>query len=371
VRLAILLLIAASATFAAQPGELLAFASGYGKAIYALRFQPATGRLVRVGVAGETPSPSFLVVSQDGRFLYAANEVGAADDTVSAFAIDAKTAKLTPLNQVSAHGSSPCHLSLDKTGKWLAVANYANGSIAILRVMSDGRLGEMAGFDQRHGSSINEARQKGPHAHSVVFSPDNRFLLSADLGLDKIFVYRFDAATGAIAPAEPPFVSVAPGSGPRHLVFHPSGLAVYVVNELSDNVSAFRYDPASGTLNDSQTLEVLPRAQAVKSTGAEIAVNANGSVLYVSNRGADSISLASIDPERYLLTALDATPMLGKTPRFFTQDPAGAFLLVANQNSDNIAVFRANPHTGELQPAGPLVTGITQVSCLVFLPSVK
>jgi 6-phosphogluconolactonase len=200
----------------------------------------------------------------------------------------------------------------------------------------------------------------------VVFSPDNRFLLSADLGLDKVFVYHFDAATGTIAPADRPFATVAPGSGPRHLVFHPSGRAVYVVNELSDDVSVFRYDQTTGILDDAQTVAALPRAEARKSTGAEIAVNAAGSVLYVSSRGVDTIARAAIDPDRYLLTALDAAPMLGKTPRFFTLDPTGAYVLVANQNSDNISVFRAHPRTGELQPVGPLVAGITQVSCLVF-----
>src|SRR5580698_4826276 len=187
----------ASACFAQS--DYLAFAGGYGPGIYGLRFHAASGRLTRIGLAIETASPSFLIVHPNGRFLYAVNEAGRNDDSVSAFAIDRKTGKLTALNRVSAHGSSPCDLALDKTGRFLAVANYASGSIAVFPVLPDGRLGEAAASDQHHGQSVNPARQKGPHAHSVLFSPDNRYLLSADLGLDKIFVYRFDAATGAIS----------------------------------------------------------------------------------------------------------------------------------------------------------------------------
>jgi 6-phosphogluconolactonase len=309
-------------------------------------------------------------MSADGRFLYAANETGAADGTVSAFAIERKAAKaatLMPLNQVSSQGSAPCHLAIDKTGKWLAVANYASGSVAILKILPDGRLGEASAVDQHRGSSVNATRQKGPHAHSVVFSPDNRFLLSADLGLDKIFVYRFDPGAGSLAPADPPFATVAPGSGPRHLVFHPSGLAVYVVNELTDNVSVFRYDPANGSLDDAQTVPSLPPSRSAGGTAAEIAVNPSGEVLYVSSRGRDTVTRFAIDADRYLLTPLEATPMLGKTPRFFTFDRTGAFLVVANQDSDSLAVFRVHARTGELQPAGPLLTGIKQPSCLVFV----
>lgn len=362
VRIALVVLAAAAAAQAANPAEYTAFAGGYGNTIYALRFHSTTGRLVRTAAAAETRNPSFLVVSPNGRYLYAANEVGAADDTVSAFAIDAKSGKLAPLNHASSRGSAPCHLALDKTGKWLAVANYASGSVAILPVLPDGKLGEAVAVDQHHGTPSNGAGQS-PHAHAVVFSPDNRYLLSADLGLDKIFVYHFDAASGALNAADPPFASLARGSGPRHLVFHPSGLAVYVVNEIADNVSVFRYDPASGSLNDAQTLP----AQDGRSTGAEIGVALSGMQLYVSNRGRDTISRLAVDPDRYLLTPLESTPTLGKTPRSFTLDPTGTFLIVANQDSDNLAVFSVHPHTGELQPAGPLVTNIKQPSCVVFV----
>ncbi len=219
VRVLVTVMVLASSGFAQS--DYLAFAGGYGPGIYGLRFHAATGRLTRIGLAVETESPSFLIVHPNGRFLYAVNEAGHNDDTVSAFAIDLKSGKLTALNRVSAHGSSPCELALDKNGHFLAVANYASGSIAVFPVLPDGGLGEAVAIDRHHGSSVNPERQKEPHPHSVLFSPDNRYLLSTDLGLDKIFVYRFDAATGSISSngAEP--VSVAAGSGPRHMVFHP------------------------------------------------------------------------------------------------------------------------------------------------------
>src|SRR5580692_5767491 len=251
VRYLFTVMLLAGACFAQS--DYLAFAGGYGPGIYGLRFHAATGRLTRIGLAIQTASPSFLIVHPNGRFLYAVNEAGRNDDSVSSFTIDLKGGKLTALNQVSARGSSPCDLALDKTGRFLAVANYANGSIAVLPVLPDGRLGEAAGFDQHHGASVDPVRQTGPHAYSVLFSPDNRYLLSADLGLDKVFVYRFDASSGAISPGPEP-ASVAPGSGPRHLVFHPNGHMLYVINEMASTVAVFYYDAASGALDPSQVV---------------------------------------------------------------------------------------------------------------------
>jgi 6-phosphogluconolactonase len=347
--------------------DYLVFAGGYGPGIYGLRFHGATGRLTRIGLAVESASPSFLIVHPNGRFLYAVNEAGQNDDSVSSFAIDLKSGKLTPLNRVSAHGSSPCDLALDKTGRFLAVANYANGSVAVLPVLPDGRLGDAAAFDQHHGSSVNPVRQKGPHAHSVLFSPDNRYLLSTDLGLDRIFVYRFDASTGSISlnGAEP--AAVIAGSGPRHLVFHPNGQTLYVINEMASTVALFHYDAASGALDASQTVSTLPEGFTAPNVAAEIAVNAAGSVLYASNRGHDSLALFTIDPQRFLLEPMERVSALGKTPRNFTFDPTGQYLIVANQDSNNLVVFRVHPRTGELRPAGPIVTGVPKPSCVVFV----
>jgi len=346
--------------------DYLAFAGGYGPGIYGLRFHAATGRLTRIGLAAKTASPSFLAMHPNGRFLYAANEAGNNDDSLSSFAVDRKSGKLTALNHVSARGSSPCDLAFDKTGRFLAVANYASGSVAVFPVQPDGRLGEAVGFDQHHGHSVNPDRQKGPYAHSVLFSPDNRYLLSTDLGLDKIFVYRFDASTGAISQGPEP-VSVPAGSGPRHMAFHPNGQMLYVINEMASTVAAFHYNPVSGQLDPSQIVSTLPEDYAEPNIAAEIAVNAAGSVLYASNRGLDSIALFSIDPQRLLIAPMERVSSLGKTPRYFTFDPTGEYLIVTNQDSDNIVVFRIHPHTGELRPAGPIVKDIPKPSCIVFV----
>jgi 6-phosphogluconolactonase len=348
--------------------DYLAYVGGYGPGINAFRFHSANGRMTRIGLAVETPAPSFLLVHPNGHYLYAVNETGKDQDSVSAFAIDAKGGKVTLLNTVSSRGSSPCHLALDKTGRYLAVANYSSGSIAVLQVMPDGRLGEVAGFDQQHGSSVNPARQKGPHAHSVVFSPDNRFLLSADLGTDKVMIFRFDAANGKITANDPAAFSVAPGSGPRHLEFHPNGHDLYLVNEMASTVELLHYDAARGAIDSGQTVSMLPEKFAAANIAAEIAVNAAGSVLYASNRGHNSIALFRIDGERGgMLGFMEHASSLGKTPRFFTFDPTGQYLLVANQDSDDLVVFHVHPQTGELRPEGPIVKDLPKPACIVFV----
>ena len=360
------LLLAASAT---QGAELLAFsgskAGGGSKGIYAFRFNTVTGELKPAGLAAETPIPSFLTVDAAGKVLYAVNEV--AQGAVSAFSIDRAAARLTLINQVSSKGGGTAHLALDATGRWLAVANYGTGSTAILPVGEGGRLGEAVSFQQHHGSGVNHERQTGPHAHEVVFSPDNRFLLVPDLGLDQILVYRFDAAKGAIAPNDPPFGVVAPGSGPRHLVFHPNGKIVYVLNEMTSTVTAFRYDAAKGALQDFQTLSALPAHFTQPTNAAEIVINAAGTALYTSNRGHDSIAMFAIEPERFRLVEPELTPTLGKTPRHIALDPDGRFLLVSNQDSDNIAVFRVHSRSAELTPTRYLPVEQPRPVCLVFV----
>jgi 6-phosphogluconolactonase len=347
------------APLAASAADYLVYAGTYtrgaSKGIYAYRFESATGKLRPLGVAVEISSPSFLALHPNRRFLYA---VGEESNTADAFAIDPKTGKLTFLNEVSSQGQGPCHLALDATGRWLAVANYGSGSMAILPVQASGRLGE-AKVVERHGAS---------HAHDVLFSPDNRFLLLADLGLDRIFVYRFDAATGSLAPNDPPYASVAPGAGVRHLAFHPNGRILYAISETASTVTAFRYDPAKGTLESLQTVSTLPPTYKGASTTAEIAVNQAGTALYGSNRGHDSLALFSIDPERFALTPMEYAPTLGKTPRHFALDPTGGYLLVADQDSNEIVVFRVHPKTGQLMPVGRPATDAPLPVCLLFVP---
>lgn len=363
----VLTLLAAS--LGARAADYLMYAGTYSRGdsrgIYAFHFNTATGKLSGPTLAAETLNPSFLAEHPNHRFLYAVNEGGQGGNKVSAFSIDAKTGKLTPLNAVSSEGDGPCHLAVDHTGKWLMVANYNNGTMAMIPIHTDGTLGEAAHVEKHTGSSANPQRQRGPHAHCVLFSPDNRYLLLADLGLDKIFVYRFDAAKGTLAPNDPPSASVAPGAGVRHLAFHPNGRVLYAINEMGKSVTAFHYDPAKGTLTSFQSLATLPEGTQ-NGSGAEIAVNRAGTRVYASNRGNDSISLFAVDPQRETLTLLDHTSTLGKTPRHFTLDPTGGYLLAANQDSGDIMVFKVHPESGQLTPVGRPVKGADFPVCLLF-----
>ena len=328
------------------------------KGIYAYRFQGATGALTPAGTAGlvaETENPSFLAVHPNQRFLYAVNEVsrygGGAAGSVSAFSIDRATGTLTLLNRVSSRGADPCHLSIDRSGKWLFVANYSGGSVAAFPVRDDGTVGEASAFFQHAGASVNKARQEGPHAHDVVVSPDNRFMLAADLGLDRVVRYRLDPTAGGLAPAEPGPGTVTPGSGPRHLAFRPDGKFVYVLNEMVPGVAVFRYDASGGTLAELQTLSTLPEGvSGDEHSGAEIVVHPNSKFLYASNRGHDSIAIFRIDAVRGTLTPVDRVSTQGKTPRSFAIDPSGQFLIAANQNSSTVVVFRIDQQTGRLTP---------------------
>lgn len=325
------------------------YTSADSKGIYSFRFDDSSGKLTPIGLAAETSNPSFLAVSPDRRFLYAANENSTG--TISAFSIDSSHGELKLLNVVSSRGSGPCHIAIDKTGKWLFVANYNSGRVAALPVHADGSLGEATAEFQHSGSSVNPQRQIGPHAHSVNVAPDNRFVLVADLGLDQIVTYRIEAAKG-LAPAGPPFVKIAAGSGPRHLVFSPKGHFAYAVNEMLGTVTAFQYASANGILKEIQTISTLPAGFSGANSSAEIAVDPSGKFLYASNRGPDSIAIFLIDPATGLLTSAGFTPTGGKTPRNFAINPTGKFLVAANQDSGNIVVFRIDPKTGGLTPIG-------------------
>lgn len=332
------------------------------KGIYAWRFDAANGSLREMGLVAETSNPSFLALAPNGKFLYAANENSTG--MVSAFAIGAATGKLTPLNQVSSKGSGPCHVSLDPAGKFVFVANYNSGSIASYKVQPDGSLSEAVSTVQHSGSSVNRQRQSGPHAHSVVVSPDGHFLLSADLGLDEVLVYHI-GADGSLTPNDPPFGKVAPGSGPRHIAFSRNGRFVYVVSEMIPGVTVFRYDRARGGLESIQTISSLPEGPVGTSSGAEIAVSPNGKFVYSSNRGANSIAAFAVDPSKGTLTEAGRFPSGGKTPRNFAIDPTGRWLFAAHQDSDSIVKFRINPQSGALEPAGETLEAGAPV-CVVF-----
>jgi 6-phosphogluconolactonase len=326
------------------------------KGIYACRFRPGTGKLTPVELAGETTSPSFLTVDPALHYLFAANEIGdyngAKTGSVSSFAIDRRSGKLTALNTVASRGADPCYVTVDKGGKNVLVANYTGGSVAVLPVKADGKLGEASDFVQHLGSSVDRKRQGEPHAHSVVLSPDNRFAVVNDLGLDKLMVYRFDPQKGTLKPNDPPYASVKPGSGPRHFAFHPNGRFAYVINEMGNTVTAFDWNGELGTFHELQTVTTLPQGFTGENTTAEIAVHPSGRFLYGSNRGHDSIVVFAIDPAKGTLTFVEDDSTLGKEPRNFALDPTGGYLFAANQNSNTVVVFRVNPKNGHLTPTG-------------------
>jgi 6-phosphogluconolactonase len=368
VRYLSIILTLISAGSAARAAAYLVYAGTYtrnnSKGIYAFRFSSSSGKLKSLGVAAEIANPSFLAFHPNRRFLYAVNEGN--PNGVSAFALDPKTGKLTFLNQVSSQGSGPCHLAVDGTGRWLVVANYNNGTMAVIPVHPDGSLGEATQVERHQAAAGRPQRQGSPHAHCVVFSADNRFLLLADLGLDRIFVYQFDAGSGKLTPNEPAFAAMKQGSGVRHLAFHPNGRVLYAVDEIGLSVAAFHFDPAKGTLENFQYISTVP--EGTKGDCAEVAVNRAGTRLYASTRGADLISLFAIEPNRQTLTAMDRTPVLGKTPRHFTLDPSGKFLLAANQDSNDITIFRIHPRTGQLTPVGMPIKDAPAPVCVLFLP---
>ena len=368
VLLAVPLLIAS--TVSAQLMYVGTYTEGDTKGIYAYRFDSRTGKLAPLGLMAETPNPTFLALHPSGKYLYAVNEIndfgGKSAGGISAYSIDRSSGKLTELNQVSTGGPGPCAVTVDKTGKVVFVANYAGGSFASYPIGSDGKVGAMASFIQDKGSSINKSRQEGPHAHSVVVSPDNKFLLGADLGLDRVLVFRIDTSTGKISPNDPPFATVKAGSGPRHLVFAPDGKHVYVVSEMGEIVTAFAWDAGPGALTAIDEVSALPADFHGRSTAAEIQIDAHGRHVYSSNRGHDSISVFDVDPKTAKLTLVQTESTQGRTPRFFCLDPSGRYLLAGNQDTNTIVTFHVDPRSGKLTPTGQKYE-LGKPVCFVFL----
>jgi 6-phosphogluconolactonase len=372
-------LVTVAAANDSPKGRYLLFVGTYtekeSKGIYAYRFDPASAELTPLGLAAETTNPSFLAIDPSHHFLYAVNEVpkykDASSGVVSAFAIDSQkgdrqTGELQLLNAVASRGADPCYITFDKTGKYALVANYTGGSVAVFPVQADGHVGEASAFVQHAGSSVNRERQEGPHAHWIETTPDNRFAIAVDLGLDELLVYRFDARNGSLTPNNPPYAKLDPGAGPRHLAFHPNGKFAYVVNELQSSITVFAYDASHGELNKLKTVSTLPKNFSGSNDTAEIQVHRSGKFLFASNRGHDTIALFSIDSKTGALTLVDHFPTQGKTPRNFEIDPTGKFLFVANQETNNIAVFQIDPNNGRLTATKQTVDVPSPV-CLKFM----
>jgi 6-phosphogluconolactonase len=366
----------ASAAPPARSGKYLVYVGTYtgddtkSKGIYAFRYDAATAQVTPLGLAAESTNPSFVAVHPNGKFLYAVNELGnykgPNSGGVSAFAIDRTTGKLTFLNELPSRGADPCYITVDKTGKFVLVANYTGGSVIVYPILEDGRLGEASAFVQHTGHGPNAERQEGPHAHSIDLSPDNRFAFVDDLGLDELLVYKFDAAKGSLAPNDPPFAKVDAGAGPRHFTLRPDGKFAYVITEMGRSVTVFSNDAASGRLERLQTLTTLPKDFTGRNDDAEIEVSPSGKFLYASNRGHESIAVFAIDSAKGTLTTVEIASTRGKEPRSFEIDPTGKLLFAANQKSDNIVIFKIDAKTGKLTPTGQVLDVASPV-CVKFV----
>jgi 6-phosphogluconolactonase len=350
------------------------------KGIYLYRLQAQNADvsqnilLVPMGLAAETPNPSFLALDEKRRLVFAANELdtfqGKPTGAVSAFTTDPKTGRLTLINQQPSMGGGPCHVVLDHTGKYLFVANYTDGSVAVLPVAADGRLGAATASVQHHGKGVHPTRQTGPHAHCVTLDPTNRIAFVCDLGLDKVVAYRFDAEHGTLTADDAATITTKPGAGPRHLVFRPDGKFAYVINELNSTVTAYAYNADTGKLTELQTESTLPAYFDGKNTAAEIAVHSSGKWLYVSNRGGESVVLFDVDDASGKLTYTEEQNTGGKTPRHFSLQPNAKHLAIANQESNNLLVCRVDDTNGRLKPSG-VFSEATSPTCVVFLPPAR
>jgi 6-phosphogluconolactonase len=354
----------------------------HSKGIYVSRFHAATGKLDQPALAAEIVNPSFLTISPDHRFLYAVSEdplsVGPPLDHssyVSAFAIDSATGKLRLLNSVPTGGTSTCFISMDNTGKFVLMANFGSGSVSVVRTKDDGSLGELVSFIQNVGHSVEHAIQNEPHPHSIVVSPDNRYAIVSDLGMDKVQIFRFDAATGMLSPPNPPSVSVYPGGGPRHFAFDPAGKFGYQLNEMSGVIEVMSWESSTGTFTTLQRAQTMPHDFFGSNHSAEIEIHPNGKFLYESNRrtlseterAPDTIGVFSIDAAKGTLSPVEQSLTGGVMPRSFALDPTGNFLLAGNQISNNVVVFAIDHSTGKLSKTGNEVMVDTPV-CLKFIP---
>jgi 6-phosphogluconolactonase len=324
-----------------------------------------TGKLTTPVFLQEAVAPAYFIISPDGKHLYTCNSDPGS--SLSAYAIDPARAKLTFLNQKPSDGGDPSYISLDATGRYVMVANFEGGSIVVYALLPDGSIGERTAFVQNTGTSVNPVRQSHAHSHSIRVDPSNRFVLAADLGLDKLFVYRFDQKTGALQPNDPPFATVAPGSGPRHIAFHPNGRIAYVINEMGSSIIRFGWDSNHGILTRYETVSTLPKDFTGMSTCAEILVHPSGKFVYATNRGHNSVAMFSVEAETGRLTLIQNIPTQGRTPRNCEFDPTGRWLLVSNQDSSNAVVFRIDPDTGRLTQVGEPVK-VPAPFCERFLP---
>jgi 6-phosphogluconolactonase len=341
--------------------------------IYVYKFNAESGKLSKLHTVKNVVQPSYLAVNTSRTHLYAVNELveyeGKKSGSVSAFAIDQKTGNLTLINRQPSLGDAPCHISVTKNGKFALVANYLGGNVSVYPIETDGRLGVSVDLAQHTGSGPNKDRQESAHAHSINLDNKDRFAIAADLGVDKVMIYRFDDKTGKLTTnSAQPFFQTKAGAGPRHFAFHQNGKFAFVINELTSSITAFSFDENMGTLNELQTISTLPESYSGPNTCADIRISPNGKFLYGTNRGHDSLAVYKIDEQSGKLNFIEHAPTGGKTPRNFTIAPNGKFLLAANQNSDSIIVFKIDAKTGKLKQTENRAN-VSMPVCLKLIPS--
>jgi 6-phosphogluconolactonase len=361
-----------SAAPALAAGNYIGYVGTYtdsaAKGVYALKWDAPAKKFVSLGLQAEIASPSFVAVSPSHKFLYAITERAARRDgtgSVSSYAIDPASGALKLINRVPAHGNTSAHLVVDASAKWLLVANYGSGSVASFALNADGSVGEMADFKQHSGSSVNPHRQTGPHPHEAVMSPDNRFLLVPDLGLDKVFVYALDGATGKLTLAST--TDTRPGFGPRHMLFGKGGRFAYVLGEMASAVAVMSYDAKNGKLALVENIDTIPPQLTTENNSAELALSQDGRFLYATNRGHDSVTVFKVNAANGKLTNIQNIPTQGHIPRGMSLDPDGTHLLTGNQNSDTITIFDRDTKTGKLTFASQM-TDIPTAVCILFTP---
>ena len=316
------------------------------KGIYAFLWDADAGALSPLGLVAATVNPSFLTLTPDGRYLYAVNETETG--SVASFSVHGKFGKLKPLNVVASTGAGPCKITVDFTGAAAFVANYDGGSAASFRIQPDGGLSKAVSSLQYTGHGADPQRQSAPHTHCTTVSPDNRYVVVNDLGLDRISVYHLDPRSAQLTPNDPPFYQALPGSGPRSFAFHPTGNWAYSLNEINNTLDALAWDSKRGTLTRLQNISTLPKGFSGENTAAQVVIDAAGRFVYASNRGDDSIAVFAIDDRDGMLSCVQRVKSGGKAPRHFALDPGNQWMLVANEDSSNIVVFARNGHTGEL-----------------------
>lgn len=326
---------------------------GHGEGINVYQVDSATGDWMHVQLLKDIVNPSFLTLDQPERVLYSAHGDG---EAASAFRIDAPSGRLSALNRQSTGGMNGVSLAVDPTNRYLVLANYSSGTVAVLPINADGTLAKLSDLVSLSGTpGPHRSQQTSSHPHDVAFDPQGRFIVVPDKGLDAVFVYTLDTARGKLVPADPPSVATRPGAGPRHVDFHPGKPYAYVLNELDSTITTYRLDPDRGGLGPLQVITTLPPAFTGHSTTSEIEVAASGRIVYASNRGHDSLAIFAVDEATGVLTSVGWEPTQGKTPRFFAIYPTGNLLYAANQHSDTIVTFRVDQASGRLTPTGQIV----------------